>query len=327
MRVGLINYSQNFGILPTSIISNFFSSNDDLEVIKNSEIIFFIEKTPLLPNNTFDTKKLFDVINSWGYCFENEIPVQNKIFVIVCNLNIGESNKINEILNPMNIEVVYVPPTSNIHLGKIVLGTLNQQVISTLTNLFVGMGFKNLSITSMSSKSAEIVNLLENTFYYMIHTYTKMVDEIMEDKGEMMLVNQFLGLGNHSETLDMKLKNEVLSQYIKENGTPINFSDEISHNIENHTIFTLNNILDTHTDLSKPIIIDGITYEDSVDDINPDRMFLILELLKRGYTVNIIESESFLKNKKMVLELSNDYGNKVKFYKMGSQIHGSLVSL
>lgn len=139
-------------------------------------------------------------------------------------------------------------------------------------------------------------------------------------------MERFLGIDPVSETLEMKLKNDVLSWFIKSSGSPINTAEEISTNLDNHNIFILNNILDNYQDKNIPIIIDGITYG-GTDTVNSRKVFVILELLKRGYIVNVLEEESFLKNRKIILELSHDFGDSVKFYKKDSKIVGQLVNL
>jgi hypothetical protein len=326
MKVGVINKSTNTFFLEKISNQIFFTDEDETQVIKICDVIFYVEDTKILPNNTFDTKGLNNTIESWGFCFENEISVQGKTFVISSNLNIGETNRINEILNPMNIDVVYFPPTSKIQLGQIILGTLNQSVISDLTKLFLDLGIKNLSVTSVSAKSAEILNLLDNNYQYLKHTFSKLIEEISEDTNDIKLMERFLGLDQVNETLEMKLKNDVLLWYINSSGIPINTAEEISSNLDNHNIFILNNILDNHQDKNIPIIVDGITYRES-DTVNSRKVFVILELLKRGYIVNVLEKETFLKNKKIILELSHDFGDKVKFYKKDSKIVGEVVNL
>jgi hypothetical protein len=324
-RVGVINKSNQKSFI--ELITEDFEYNlDESITIRNSEIVFFFDDVIVLPNNTFDTKKLNDTIESWGYCFENEIDVSGKVFVIGSNLNPNEFQRINEILNPMNIEVVYLPPTSDVNQGKIVLGTLNPLVISKLQSTLVDIGFKNLSITSMSTSSAEIVNLLENNLNYLKHTYNKMIDEVLEDKGDGGIINNFLRLGNPLETLEMKLKNDVLQSYIEKKSTPINFGGDINYNLDNHNIYVLNYILDTQKDLSVPLLVGGITYENS-DVVDSRKMFIVLELIKRGYTVHVFEDDKFLNNKKIINELSHDFGDSVKFYRKGSDVVEQIVSL
>lgn len=324
-NIGIINKGSNNSFIE-SITSDYYQNPDDVETIRHSEIVFFFDDVMVLPNNTFDTKNLNTTIESWGYCFENEINVSGKIFVICSNLNPNEFQRINEILNPMNIEVVYLPPTSEVNQGKIVLGTLNPLVISKLQNTLVDIGFKNLSITSMSPSSAEIVNLLDNNLNYLKHTYNKMINEVLEDKGDGGIINNFLRLGNPLETLEMKLKNDVLQSYIEKKSTPINFGGDINYNLDNHNIYVLNYILDTQKDLSVPLLVGGITYENS-DVVDSRKMFVVLELIKRGYTVYVFEDDKFLKNKKIINELSHDFGDRVKFYRKGSDVVGQIVSL
>jgi hypothetical protein len=323
-NVGVINKSKNASFIE-SICTNYFQG-DEVDVIGNSDVVFFFDDVVVLPNNTFDTKNLNSTIESWGYCFENEIDVSGKVFVIGCDLNIGQFKHINEILNPMNIEVVYLPPTLGVMHGNIILGTLNPYVVSELTNLFLNMGIQNLSVTTMSSKSAEMVNLLENNLRYLKHTYTKMIDELVEEKTEIGLISKVLGVDSTFEDLNMKLKNDVLSSTINLQGNPINFGEEISNNLQNHTIFTLNNILDNNQDLSIPIVVDGITYFGSESTIDSRKVYGVLELIKRGYTVYVLESENFLRDKKIILELTHDFGDKVKFYKKGTVLNQQVVS-
>jgi hypothetical protein len=324
-KIGLINKSGNQTFVE-KYIDSVITNDDDIVTIESSDIVFYFEDIKLLPNNTFDTKNLHNLVESWGYCFENEIPVHGKTFVIGCNVNKGEIQSIHEILNPMNIDIVYLPPTSDVLNGNIILGTLDPYVVSDLTSLFIKIGVKNLSITMMSSNSAEIANLLENNFCYLKHTFSKMIEELVEDKTELGLISKFLGLGTASETLDMKLKNDVLSSRIQYQGNPINFGEEISNNLQNHTIFTLNNILDDNQDLNTPILVDGITYFGSDTTVDSRKVYGVLELLKRGYTVHIFEDEKFLRDKKIISELSHDFGDKIKFYKKSSHLTGKLVS-
>jgi hypothetical protein len=324
--IGIINSGTNISFVEKITDGFNYNPDDDILTIQNSEVVFFFDDVITLPNNTFDTKKLNETIESWGYCFENEINVVGKIFVISSNLNPGEFQRIHEILNPMNIEVVYLPPTFDIDNGKIVLGTLNQFVISKLQSLFVGMGFKNLQVTSMTPSSAEILNLLDNNLRYLQHTYNKMIQEVSGDKDDDRIIGTFLGLPQSKETLDMKLKNSVLQSYIDKIKTPINFAHDIEYNLENHNIYTLNNIFDTQTDITLPLIIDGITYVDS-DTVDSKKMFVVLELIKRGYTIFILEEEHFLRNKKIINELLHDFTDKVKFFKKGSDLTGQLINL
>lgn len=325
-KIGLINKSGNQTFVE-KYIDSVITNDDDIVTIESSDIVFYFEDIKLLPNNTFDTKNLHNLVESWGYCFENEIPVHGKTFVIGCNVNKGEIQSIHEILNPMNIDIVYLPPTKDVDDGKIILGTLNQFVLSKLSSVLGGMDIKNLSITNMSFSSSEITNLLDSNFRYLKLTYKKMIEEICDKKDEINLIEKFINLEDVHEDMNMKLKNEVLSTFITVNESPINFPSDINNNLENDLIFNLNQTLDQNSDTSIPLIIDGVTYVNDPTNTNNRKIFGILQLLKQGYTIHILESEDFLKSKKMVSEFYHDYKEKVKFYKKGTDVDGVRVNL
>lgn len=307
--------------------NSFIIDEDDVKVIESSDIVFFFDDISLLPNNTFDTKNLHNLVESWGYCFENEIPVYGKTFVICCNINKGELKGIHEVLNPMNIDIVYLPPTQQVKNGKIILGTLNPIVLSKITSVLMNMNIQNLSITDMSFSASELANLLESNFRYMNFTYRKMIEEICEDKDEVRLFTKFLGLDQVSEDLEMKIKNEVLSTIITTKKNPINLPSDINNNLDNNLIYNLNSILDENPNMDIPLIVDGVTYFKDPSQINPRKVFGVLRLLEKGYLVNIIENEEFLRNKKIISEMSHDYVGKIKFYKKGSLVDGKPVNL
>jgi UDP-N-acetyl-D-mannosaminuronate dehydrogenase len=70
-------------------------------------------------------------------------------------------------------------------------------------------------------------------------------------------------------------------------------------------------------------VFTGIGYKDNSIDITESPKFeLVSDLLKDGYTVYIIESDEFIRNKKVVKELIFDFGEKVKFFKQGTSPKG-----
>ena len=82
---------------------------DNVEVIKNSDVIFCCVDTNILPSNLLDIKNVMSVVEDFGVSFENEVPLYDKIFVICSTLNPGDTKQISEILNPMNLSICYLP--------------------------------------------------------------------------------------------------------------------------------------------------------------------------------------------------------------------------
>ena len=61
----------------------FQSFADNIDVIKNSEVIFCCVDTNILPSNFLDIKNVMDVVEDFGISFENEIPLYDKMFVMI----------------------------------------------------------------------------------------------------------------------------------------------------------------------------------------------------------------------------------------------------
>ena len=125
----------------------------------------------------------------------------------------------------------------------------------------------------------------------------------------------------------MKIKNEVLSTVITNNGSPINFPSDINHNLQNDLIYNLNQVLDENPDFSIPLVVDGLTYSNDPKNTDNRKIYGVLQLLKSGYTLHILETEEFLRNKSLISEFTHDYNGKVKFYKKGSDVDGKHIML
>ena len=64
---------------------------DNVDVIKNSDVIFCCVDTNILPSNFLDIKNVMDVVEDFGISFEDEIPLYEKTFVICSTLNPGDT--------------------------------------------------------------------------------------------------------------------------------------------------------------------------------------------------------------------------------------------
>lgn len=329
MNKGII--SDNNENLPNFLknkIDNFFISEDPVQVISNSEIIFFFSETKILTNGFFDTKKLFDCVESWGYCFENEIEVTNKVFIICCDVNVGDTKKISEILNPMNIDVVYVPINENFSQNNIMIGTLNPQVQTKLNQLFSVIFDNKYGVTYTQSTSSEIFNQVlslkkhyENVLTYQISNLCTNLN--LEDDEKLILKSLHSTKKEISQYDDLRVN--VLQKLIT--NTKLNIPIQIFENLSEYLEDKLQEIQDTYTDTTTPIIIDGITFPYPKNSVNSNKIIFILELLNMGYKVIILEDESFLRDKKLVLEIQNDFLQKVEFYKRGYNPKGILIDL
>ena len=318
---------------------------DNVDVIRNSDIIFCCVDTNILPSNFLDITNVMSVVEDFGVSFEDEIPLYNKTFVICSTLNPGDTKKIMEILNPMNLKVCYLPlivQSNNIlsslnNLKTIVVGSLDSEVINTITDIFQPSKNNKLNVISMTSKSAEIYRLAYSSFLHSKINFANFLGELMLNYGtsdETKLLLKSLGYDNAISENNFNFgfgvggpwiptENRVLGQVSNDNKLEfvLPFVNEDFNS--NHHQFVKKHFISLNPDKTTPFVFTGIGYKDNSIDITESPKFeLVSDLLKDGYTVYIIESDEFIRNKKVVKELIFDFGEKVKFFKQGTSPKG-----
>ena len=299
------------------------------ETIKDNDIVLYFQESSLTSKGFFDTTKLFEIVELWGYCFENGIPVTNKILVICCDTNPGDTKQIHEILNPMNINVCFLPlHNTNIERNRLFVGTLNNWVVSRLSSFLNEVFFDNIHLIEMTSTSSEVLNLglsqsklsqnliLEN--YKNILTKNSNIEELP-------LVEIFLNLKHQNEYLEDILRNEVLSNYILSKRLPNNVAKRVDDEKQKNVDFIISEFEKLELPTTTPIIIDGICFPNS-NQVDYFRNRIITKILELNYQVTIVESESFIRGKGPK-EMLNDFGDKVKFHKRGSTPTGYVLPL
>jgi len=322
---------------------------DNVDVIRNSDIIFCCVDTNILPSNFLDITNVMNVVEDFGVSFEDEIPLYNKTFVICSTLNPGDTKKIMEILNPMNLKVCYLPlivQSNNIlsslnNLKTIVVGSLDSEVINTITDLFQPSKNNKLNVISMTSKSAEIYRLAYSSFLHTKINFANFLGELMLNYGtsdETKLLLKSLGYDKSISENNFNFgfgvggpwiptENRVLGQVSNDNKLDfvLPFVNEDFNS--NHHQFVKKHFISLNPDKTTPFVFTGIGYKDmSIDITESPKSELVSEFLKEGYTVYIIESDEFIKNMKVVKELIFDFGEKVKFFKQGTSPKGVYVN-
>jgi UDP-glucose 6-dehydrogenase len=318
---------------------------DNVEVIKNSDVIFCCVDTNILPSNFLDIKNVMNVVEDFGVSFENEVPLYDKIFVICSTLNPGDTKQISEILNPMNLSICYLPLIVNsdntLSLETLVIGTIDSYIVNTISDIFQPHQDKKINVVSMTSKSAEIYRLAYSSYIYYKINFANFLGELMLNFGtsdETKLLLKSLGYDKSISEENFNFgfgvggpwiptENRVFGQVA--NGNKLDFvlpfvNDDFNIN---HNEFIKSHFIKTNPDKSQPFVIYGIGYKDnSISIKESSKLELVYGLLKEGYTVFIIESDEFIKNVKVVKELVFDFGEKVKFFKEGTSPKGVYIN-
>ena len=301
----------------------------DEDVIKDNHIFFYFQDSTLTSDGWFDTTKLFEMVELWGYCFEQGIPVTDKILVICCDTNPGISKRIHELLNPMNINVCFLPLHNiNITPPRLPIGTLNSWVVSKVSYYLNQTFFDDVHLFEMTSTTAELISLglsqtkLSNNLSLINYKNTLIRNSVVE---EYPMMESFLNYKSQLEYKEDILRNQVLLKYINSKNIPNNVSQRVEDEKQKNLEFVIGEFLKSGTPIDTEVIVDGICYTNStLVDYYKHR--IIVELLTLGYKVIILESEDFIRSK-VPQEMINDFGPNVKFYKKGSQTKGYVLPL
>lgn len=294
--------------------------------VGSHEIFLFFNKSHLTSENFFDTSNLDKLVDTWGYFFENEIDVSNKIFCICCDVNPGDTKKINEILNPMNIDVVYLPiHNSMIPENKIICGSLNSDVFHQITDLFSVIS-KDVESYQTTSTSAELINLTLSQIKISQNIHLETVRSILSnfsEKDDYKIFQIFSPIKHEVEFFEDILRNRVLSSYLNGSTKLINSA---KRNIEEKTsleISFINQVIDLVPDKKTPIIVNKLCYPNSTN-LHVGKYQIIKSLMEYGYKINVIEDLDFIKGP-IPKEMINDFGSNLKFYPKNSKVDGILI--
>ena len=325
--------------------TKFSATTDNVKVIEQCDVVYTFVSTPSKPTGEYDITYLMDVVHDWGWAFENEIPVFGKIFVIGCTTNPGDTRKIMDILNPMNIDVCYNPEF--IAQGEIIkgleqadmvlIGSTNQNSVNTLSKIYSKIQTIPVKINSMSSMAAEVTKISINCFLTTKISYANLIGEILTSAGlsdEIKLVLH--SIGNDSRVGFKYLNygfgfggpclprdNRALGHFASALGLKVNLPYAVDDFNESHSQFLRNHWETINPDKNVPFVMNHITYKKGTDMlVESQQLRLMYDLLNDGYSVNIIECDYILNDRKLLSELSNDFGNRVKFYTEGSKPEG-----
>jgi UDPglucose 6-dehydrogenase len=322
-------------------------TTDNIEIIKNSDIIFTFVETPPSVEDTYDTTKVFDVITNYFAASSLDILLYDKKFVVCSTTNPGDVEQIQKRLGMYNIRVAYNPP--NVSYGDIINGFKKSEVViigteydnlnNDLSVIYNQIKESSVHIYSMSIKAAEVAKIGINGFLATKITYANMIGELMNRMGiekEINLVlnaiggdsrigtkylNYGLGFGGPS----IPKSNRALIKYSKDLNLNISLPSSVKNDNDQHIEFLKNQYTQFNPDKSIPFIFDNLGFKKGVQTFDESQqMKLCIGLLTEGYTVYTYATSDSIKK---LSELSGSYENRLKFLKQGTNPQGYKINL
>jgi nucleotide sugar dehydrogenase len=327
--------------------TKFSATTSNIDVIKNSDIIFIFSSTISNIDGNYDTTKVFDIISEVYSLSSQDVPLYHKKIVICSTTNPGEVEQIQQRLNMFNIQVAYNPFFTN--EGEVVKSIENHEMVliggeyQELTNELIQLHTKLkkvlVNVYTMSSKAAELTKIGINSFLSAKITYANMLGEIIiksgiEDEVNMVLtaIGGDLGIGKKHMNYGFGFGGPTINgdnKALKHFAESVNANTDLISNIntfnQSHITFIKEHYIQKNPNKDVPFVMNHITYKKGTHIVEESQQFqLCVELLNDGYSVNVIEYPE-VSNK--LNTLSETYNGRVKFYKPGTKPEGILINL
>jgi len=326
---------------------NFSATTNNIEIIKNSDVIFTFVATPSTLDGNYDTARVFEVVADFYSASSLNIPLYDKKFIVGCTTNPGDVEQVQTRLNMFNIQVAYNPEF--IAQGEIVKGLEQSDIVligteyTELANDLIGI-YNKIQTTPvnayvMSPKAAEITKIGINCFLTTKISYANMMGEIMIKAGIQDEIDMVLGaIGGDSRVGKKYLKygfgfggpclprdNRALGHFANNLGMELNLPLTVDNFNKEHANFVKNYFMEKNPDRSVPFVMEYITYKKGTDILEESQQFqLCVDLLNEGYTLHVIEIDA-ITNK--LQQMSESYNNRLKFFRPGTKPEGYKITL
>jgi nucleotide sugar dehydrogenase len=325
----------------------FSATTSNLDVIKNSDIIFIFSQTPSNIEGNYDTTKVFDIISEFYSLSSQNVPIHNKKVVICSTTNPGEVEQIQQRLNMFNVQVAYNPFFTN--EGEIVKDIENHEMVliggeyQELTNDLIQLHTKLkkvlINVYTMSLKASELTKIGINCFLSSKISYATMLGEIIIKSGIEDEVNMILtaiggdsGIGKKHMNYGFGFGGPTINgdnKALKHFANSINANTDLISSIntfnQSHISFIKEQYTQKNPNKEVPFVMNHITYKKGTHIVEESQQFqLCVELLNDGYSVNVIEYPEVSTN---LNSLSESYNGRLKFYKPGTKPEGIIINL
>jgi UDPglucose 6-dehydrogenase len=327
--------------------SKLMAVTDNIEVIKNCDIIFTFVATPSTDKGNYDISSVLHVVDDFFKSSEMNISLSNKKFVVGCTTNPGDVEKISQTLNSLGVYVAYNPEfiaqgeiVKGLEQSDIVLiGTNNKEILESLIEIYEKIQTTEAYFKIMSPTAAEITKIGINCFLTAKISFANMIGDVLvqsELQDEIDTVLEAIGGDSRIGGKYMKYgfgfggpclprDNRALGHYSENLGINLNLPITVDKFNHEHSVFLKNFFIKQNPDKKLPFVMKFVTYKKGTDILEESQQLkLCIDLLEEGYTVIVHEIDE------VVYKLNNlvvKYDGRLKFNKENYKIDGFLIDL
>ena len=287
-------------------LSNFSAHHDLAEVVVASDVIYVMVATPSLKDGSYDVSAVWRVVRQIQ---ELDVHLDNKIVVIGCTTNPGDTGHIQNFMRARGVQVIYNPEF--IAQGSIIrdlqeadmvlIGGEDAASIQRYQEVYHRIQTRPPNIHVMSSKAAEIVKIGINCFLTTKISYANMIGEVLSRSGldqdiqralgaigsDSRVGSRYLGYGYGYGGPCLPRDNRALAHYAKKIGLDFPLGTVVDQFNQDHTRFLANKVIKDN-DQCLAFYMPSITYKPGTDIVEESQQLaLCVHLLDHGHRVYI----------------------------------------
>lgn len=286
---------------------NFKAVLDNIEVIKQCDIIYTLVATPSLPDGSYDVSAVWKVIDDIQSC---EFPLNGKSFVVGCTTNPGDCEIFQTQLNPYGVDVYYNPEfiaqgsiVKDLQYADMVLIGGEGQHLDLIKEIYSKIQVTEPRVHTMSTTAAELVKLAVNCYLTTKISYANMVGEVMSLAGlESEIKTVLNAIGSDSRVGHKYLNygygfggpclprdNRSFAAYAKKLGLEYNLGFTTDNFNNEHAQFLVDYFVKKN-ERNLPFCFHYVSYKEGTDILTESQQYrLCLDLLEKGYKVYVVE--------------------------------------
>lgn len=163
-------------------------TTDNHDVISHCNIVYVMVATPSTPQGDYDISAVLQIAQDY---LNHPHSVDGKILIVGSTVNPGDCKKLQDLLNPVGVNVVYSP--TFVAQGKVLemikdpktlsIGTNQEVVYKHCYDLFVKIVNPNTEFFKLDPTSAEILKLAGNARATMLISFFNSIGQLLIKQG------------------------------------------------------------------------------------------------------------------------------------------------
>ena len=300
---------------------------DNNQVIKNCEYIYVMVPTPSLPAGDYDISAVETVAKDF-LNFNGD--VSNIKLIIGCTMNPGDTKRIQNMLTPLGVKVVYSP--TFVAQGNVIdkiynppgvlFGTEHKDIGKECQEIWSKIQRNNAPLSIVNQTTAEILKLTFNCLMTLRISFYNQIGKlaiqsgVAEDLDEIdRAINRFndmdLGFGFGYGGPCLPRDNRAMVTYARSIDSDYVFGDIVDKFNNDHSVFLADYFIKQNKE-NKPYYFDYITYKKGVNITDESQQFeCCKKLLELGNKVFVNPSKCLPTD--FVSKLNESFKDKVLF--------------